>query len=174
MTAADNPDPEPSLQAEIAQIGALCKRKGLYIGTAESCTGGLLAAAFTGVSGASNWFMGGVVSYALSVKEDLLGVPPEILAAYGPVSAPVAEAMARGALRTLGCDLALSITGQAGPEPDGLSPEPVGTVYIGWADSSGAGAKRFSFPGDRSAVRHAAVQNAVSLLLTPLSTPPRQ
>lgn len=174
MTATEHPAFEPSLQTEIARLGVLCKSKGLHVGTAESCTGGLLAAAFTGVSGASNWFMGGIVSYALSVKENLLGVPPEILAANGPVSAPVAEAMARGALRTLGCELALSITGQAGPEPDGLSPEPVGTVYVGWADSSGTGALRFSFPGDRSAVRHDAVQNAVSLLLTRLSAPPRR
>lgn len=155
---------DDALRAEIAKIGAVCKAAGLRVGTAESCTGGLLAASFTDVSGASAWFAGGIVSYALSVKERLLGVDHEVLAARGPVSAPVAETMATGARRALDCDIALSLTGQAGPEPDGLSPEPVGTVYIGWADAAGAGFERHVFPGDRAAVRRAAVRAAIALL----------
>ena len=171
MTATSN-ETDETLLSKIERLGILCRQKNLRIGTAESCTGGLLAAALTGVSGASGWFMGGVVSYALSVKESLLGVSHDVLAANGPVSAPVAEAMARGALHAIGCELALSITGQAGPEPDGLSPEPIGTVYFGWADASGSGFERCTFPGNRAAVRNAAVRKAIDLLLERLSSPP--
>ena len=112
------------------------KAQGLTIGVAESCTGGLMAKRLTDLSGASQVFKGGVVSYTNEVKHNVLGVPQELLDQYGAVSAPVAEAMAEGARRVLGCDIGLSSTGVAGPDKDDRGNE-VGTMFVGIATPEG-------------------------------------
>ena len=114
---------------------ALLRERGLTLGTAESCTVGMMASLMTDLPGASQVFRGGVVSYHEEVKAQVLGVPDEMLAEYGAVSPQVAEAMARGAKKLLGCDLAVSATGVAGPDPDSRG-NPVGLVYLGlaWED----------------------------------------
>lgn len=114
---------------------ALLRERCLTLGTAESCTGGMMASLMTDLPGASQVFRGSVVSYHEEVKAQVLGVPDEMLAEYGAVSPQVAEAMARGAKKLLGCDLAVSATGVAGPDPDSRG-NPVGLVYLGlaWED----------------------------------------
>ena len=149
----------------VGRIAARCAAAGLRVGVAESCTGGLVAAALASRPGASAWFRGGVVSYATDVKRALLGVDPGLLAGPGPVSAEVATEMARGARSALGADLAVSVTGLAGPDGDPERDIPVGTVFLGWADASGAGHVRLRLPGDRGAVRVAARDAAIALLL---------
>ena len=114
----------------------LLREKGLTIGTAESCTGGLMAKRLTDVSGASQVFKGGIVSYTNEVKHHVLGVPQELLDQYGAVSAPVAKAMAEGARHALGCDIALSSTGVAGPDKDDWGNE-VGTMFVAIATPEG-------------------------------------
>lgn len=137
---------------------------GRTLGTAESCTGGLVAAALTAVPGSSDCVLGSIVSYAYAVKEQVLGVPASWLESEGAVTARCAEAMAAGAVRVLGCDVAVSVTGIAGP--GGSEPgKPVGTVWIGVCDAAGAcRASRFLFDGDRGQVRAQAVREALRLL----------
>lgn len=142
------------------------QEKHLTLGTAESCTGGLCAATVVGVPGASAVFYGGVVSYDNSVKEHLLGVPRAVLESVGAVSAECAKAMARGAKKQLGVDIAVSVTGIAGP--GGGTPEkPVGLVYIGCATESGVRAFEFRFGNrPRMEIRTASVEK---MLCTALS-----
>ena len=149
------------------RIAARCESTGIRVGVAESCTGGLVAAVLSARPGASAWFRGGIVSYATEVKRDLPGVGAGMLASIGPVSAPVAEAMAEGACRALGADLAVSVTGLAGPDGDPAHPSlPVGTVFVGWADAfGGAGHEKHVFEGGRDDVRRAARDAALALLL---------
>jgi nicotinamide-nucleotide amidase len=114
----------------------LLKEKGWTMATAESCTGGRIASRMTGLAGVSSVYRGGVVSYWTSVKGDVLGVPQEILDKYGPVSEQTARAMAEGACRVTGAEIAVSVTGSAGPDPDERG-TPVGIVYIGLATPTG-------------------------------------
>lgn len=132
--------------------------------TAESCTGGGIGAALTTIAGSSAVFKGGIISYTNEVKEKLLGVDPELLNKEGAVSAPVAEAMARGARRALNSDVAVSVTGLAGPDGDEFG-NPVGTVYIGYCDHNVCISKYFCFTGARDAVREQAVTAALELIL---------
>ena len=111
------------------QIVTLGNERGLLIGTAESCTGGLIGGAITAIPGSSGCFKGGVTAYDNAVKTKLLGVPTDIIETHGAVSSPVAEAMALGALDALGVDIALSITGIAGPG-GGSADKPIGTVWM--------------------------------------------
>lgn len=138
--------------------------QGKTLATAESCTGGGIGAALTAVPGSSAVYKGGIVSYTNEVKEKLLGVPGEMLEAYGAVSAPVAQAMAEGARKTLQTDIAVSVTGLAGPGGDEYG-NPVGTVFIGYADENKSYAKEYHFSGDREAVRQQAVQMALCVVL---------
>ena len=138
--------------------------QGRTLATAESCTGGGIGDALTAVPGASNVYKGGVISYCNEIKEKMLDVPSEILDKYGAVSASVAEAMARGARVTLGTDIAVSVTGLAGPSGDEFG-NPVGTVYIGYADKNTSLSRHFVFEGDRDAVREQAVVSALKLIL---------
>ena len=131
--------------------------------TAESCTGGGVGSAITAVPGSSAAFLGGVISYANSVKREVLGVGEEILDGVGPVSAECAAAMAAGARRLLAADLAVSVTGLAGPGGDGT--HPAGYVWFGVASADGVNTDNRVFPGDRAAVRSAAVRHALSLLV---------
>ena len=146
-----------SLAAGARRLAAVASRLGLRVVTAESCTGGLLAKTITDVPGASAHYAGGVVSYANDLKVELLGVDPRVLEEHGAVSREVALGMATGARRRFAADLAMAVTGVAGP--DGGTPEkPVGTVWFAVALADGsrtAGVERF--PGDRAAVRDASV-----------------
>ena len=143
---------------------ALLKDRGLTVGTAESCTGGLLAKLLTDLPGSSAVFRGGVVSYTNGVKAGLLGVPHDLLDRYGAVSPQVAEAMARGAKASLGCDIALSTTGVAGPDADDRG-NPIGLVYLGlaWGDQCQVTEFRAG-PVERERVRRQAAQTALDLL----------
>ena len=137
--------------------------RGLTFAAAESCTGGLIAKRITDLSGASAVFRGGVVSYTNDVKRDVLGVPQTLLDAYGAVSAPVAQAMAEGVRRITGADLAVSVTGVAGPDRDDRGNE-VGTVYLALAAPDGTHSFLFRFDGDRAAIRQQAADTAFALL----------
>lgn len=143
---------------------ALLKDRGLTVGTAESCTGGLLAKLLTDLPGSSAVFRGGVVSYTNGVKAGLLGVPQDLLDRYGAVSPQMAEAMARGAKAALGCDIALSATGVAGPDADDRG-NPIGLVYLGlaWGDQCRVTEFRAG-PVERERVRRQAAQTALDLL----------
>ncbi|MCT1601811.1 CinA family protein [Kocuria sp. p3-SID1433] len=136
---------------------------GLSLGTAESLTGGALAAAIVSVPGASTAFEGSVVSYSHAVKQRVLGVEAELLERTGAVSAEVAEAMASGARTALGVDIAVSTTGVAGPEPhDG---QPVGTVWLGVSGPRGASSRLLRLEGDREQIRRLSVRGALELLV---------
>ena len=142
---------------------ALAEARGLRLATAESCTGGMVGARLTGVPGSSASFVGGVVAYADEVKRSELDVPEELLAAHGAVSAEVAGAMAEGARRRLGADVAVSVTGVAGP--GGGTPEkPVGRVHLHASGPDGALARTLDLPGEREQIRVRATVTALHLL----------
>lgn len=137
------------------------------VATAESLTGGRLAAALTAQPGASGYFLGGVVSYATAVKMDLLGVPADLVSEHGVVSAACGRAMAEAVRSRLGATYGLSTTGVAGPDPqDGIPP---GRVYVGCAGPSGTTVVELSLSGDRAAIQEAAVRGALDLLIDSLS-----
>ena len=138
--------------------------KKMTCSTAESCTGGGVGYTITGVSGASAVFWGGVISYDNSVKRDVLGVPEEVLAMKGAVSPECAAAMAEGARRLLKTDLAVALTGIAGPG-GGTAEKPVGLVWFGLASKSCTTTEKVIFPGDRERVRASAIEHALLLLL---------
>ncbi|MDX6482196.1 MAG: nicotinamide-nucleotide amidase [Gaiellaceae bacterium] len=142
---------------------ALARARGLTIATAESCTGGLVAARLTRVPGSSESFLGGVVAYADAVKTSELDVPAETLAEHGAASAETAEAMAEGARRRLGADLAVAVTGVAGPE-GGTAEKPVGLVHLHVSGPDGSQARTLDVPGDREQVRTRATVTALHLL----------
>lgn len=142
----------------------LCKLSGKRLATAESLTGGLIGAGITAVPGASKVYAGGIVSYTNAVKHKLLGVAWEDLNTYGAVSAPVAKAMAEGARKALDADVAVSVTGLAGPEADEFG-HPVGTVFVGYADEQRDLAREYHFEGDREQVRRQTLQAAMELIL---------
>jgi nicotinamide-nucleotide amidase len=146
-----------------AHVLDLCRARGWTLGTAESCTGGLVAARLTSVPGSSDVFLGAVVAYADEVKQSELGVPPELLAEYGAVSPEVAEAMAKGARTRLGVDVAVSVTGIAGPG-GGTEEKPVGLVYLHAEGPSGGIGREFSFPGDRASIRARSAVGALHLV----------
>ena len=137
---------------------------GRTLATAESCTGGAIGSALTAVSGSSAVYKGGVVSYCNEIKHKLLGIDTDLLDSVGAVSAPVAAAMAAGVMKLLDADVSVSVTGLAGPGGDEFG-NPVGTVFIGYADSSRALAVEYHFEGDREAVRRQAVESALKLIL---------
>ncbi len=141
----------------------LCRAKGLRLAVAESETGGLVAARLTSVPGASDVFVGGVVAYANEVKQAALGVPAELLAAHGAVSAEVAEAMANGARERLGADVAVAVTGVAGPG-GGTEEKPVGLVHLHAEGPDGGAARELTFPGDRDSIRARSAVMALHLV----------
>lgn len=146
---------------------ALIRRKE-RMGVAESCTGGLIAAACTSLAGSSQWFERGVVSYSDQSKTELLGVPPALIGLHGSVSEPVAGHMARGLLAHAPLDWALAVTGIAGPT-GGSEGKPVGTVWLALAhDGKLLRCWREQFPGDRQAVRRATVHAGLSALVDAL------
>ena len=138
--------------------------QGRTLVTAESCTGGGIGAALTAVPGSSAVYKGGIISYVNAVKAELLKVDPCMLDEIGAVSAPVAEAMATGVRQLLCADVAVSVTGLAGPGCDDYS-NPVGTVYIGYSDNFHTISVRYLFSGNREQVREQAVKAALELIL---------
>jgi PncC family amidohydrolase len=146
-----------------ATVAGLLTAAGLTAATAESCTGGMVAQMLTAVPGASACFVGGLVTYADAAKSALLDVPPALIAAHGAVSEPVVRAMAAGARRVTGADLAVAVSGIAGPG-GGTPAKPVGTVWIGWEGPSDAGAGAYRFDGDREQVRRSAAVHALDAL----------
>jgi nicotinamide-nucleotide amidase len=140
-----------------------CRTRGLTIGVAESCTGGLLGARLTAIPGSSDVVEGGVIAYSYEVKTSMLGVAPGLLATHGAVSEPVARAMASGAREAVGVDAALAITGIAGPG-GGTDAKPVGTVWIALDVQGTVEARRFLMIGDRAEIRHRSAQAALEML----------
>jgi nicotinamide-nucleotide amidase len=147
-----------------------CRELGLTLATAESCTGGLVAARLTDVPGSSDVFVGSIVSYSNDVKMGTLGVPPEMLERHGAVSEETAAAMAEGARRVLGADVALAVTGVAGPD-GGSEEKPVGLVYLHAEAPAGSAQRRVVLPGDREAVRARATTLSLHILRRLLSQP---
>jgi PncC family amidohydrolase len=146
------------------RLGRIFTAKKLTLAAAESCTGGLLASRITDVAGSSAYFLGGVVSYAYSVKELLLGIDQQLLLAEGAVNEPVARQMARSVREKLGADVAVSITGIAGPE-GGTPEKPVGLVWIGLADAQGDRAERSVWQSDRIGNKQQSVERALQMLI---------
>ena len=138
--------------------------KGKTLSTAESCTGGGIGAALTAVPGASKVYVGGVISYTNEIKHQCLGVEQEVLEQHGAVSSPVAGAMASGVRNLMKTDVAVSVTGLAGPGGDDFG-NPVGTVCIGYADKRQRLAKQYQFYGDREEIRQQAIRAALELIL---------
>ena len=145
-----------------AAVGRLLRERGQTLATAESLTGGMVGARITTVAGASDYYLGGVVSYATEAKAGLLEVDRDLLAEHGPVSEPVAAAMAAGARRAFGADLGLATTGVAGPAEQ--AGQPVGTLCLGVADGAGSASMAVRAPGDRAQVRAWATTVALDLL----------
>ena len=165
-----------AFEPAVLALAQALRAAGLKLATAESCTGGLIAAACTAVAGSSDWFERGFVTYSNAAKTEMLGVPAALIAAHGAVSAEVAQAMAEGALAHSHADLAVAVTGIAGP--GGATPgKPVGTVWIAVArrgDGGGAGSdvrsgvitqtELLQLDGDRAAIRALTVQQALQRL----------
>ena len=147
--------------AELAR--RLCDR-GWMLCTAESCTGGLIAAACTDLAGSSEWFERGFVTYSNAAKTELLGVPPELIEAHGAVSEAVARAMASGALAHSKARISVAVTGVAGPG-GGSAAKPVGTVWFGFAQGTEVHSEVQHFEGDRAQVRRQTVAHALRRLL---------
>jgi len=147
----------------------LLRARGWKGATAESCTGGMVAAALTDIPGCSDAFAGGVVAYSNELKHDLLGVPEDVLERHGAVSAESAAAMAAGARARLGADAAVSVTGIAGPG-GGTEEKPVGLVYLHVSSPAGEDMRRMDIPGSRDAVRGRAATAALQLLRAHLVT----
>ncbi|HEU0243828.1 MAG TPA: nicotinamide-nucleotide amidohydrolase family protein [Candidatus Limnocylindrales bacterium] len=159
------------LVALAERLQARCTSLGLTVATAESCTGGLVAHVLTEVPGSSAYVRGGIVAYANEIKVALLGVPPDVLEAHGAVSAQVAVAMAEGARERLGTDLAVGVTGVAGPD-GGTPTKPVGLVYVAVAGPGAPVVRRFLWPGDRSANKRDSAAAAIELLLAQADAAP--
>lgn len=154
----------PETSDDAARLLAALQSLNLTLATAESCTGGLIAAALTAIPGSSATVLGGFVTYSNAMKSSVLGVPAGVINAMGAVSEPVARAMADGALRASGADIALACTGVAGPG-GGSASKPVGLVHIAAARRGGAVLHIAPiFPGDRTAVRAATVDAAFGLI----------
>ena len=146
------------------QLADALRSRGLTLATAESCTGGLIAAACTDLSGSSDWFERGFVTYSNAAKTELLGVPPALIDTHGAVSQPVARAMAEGAVAHSHAHVSVAVTGVAGPT-GGSADKPVGTVWFGWCVNGTTHSACQRFDGDRAAVRAATVRHALAGLL---------
>ena len=156
---------QEELEALAAKLGALLLANGEKLATAESCTGGWVAQCLTAISGSSDWFERGFVTYSNEAKQEMLGVEPETLLKHGAVSETTASAMAAGALRHSHANWALSITGSAGPAGGSLE-KPVGSVCFGWVGPDGrVEVESCFFPGSREEIRSQSVAHALTGLL---------
>ena len=159
-----------SLQTPLQDLATALRTRGWRMATAESCTGGLIAAACTELPGSSDWFERGFVTYTNEAKSQLLGVDAALFGRVGAVSEEVARAMVQGALQRAPVQLAVAVTGIAGP--GGAVPgKPVGTVWLAWGRASGVQTERLQLAGDRDAVRGATVAAALQRLAEAAESP---
>lgn len=157
------------MQELVEKLSALLTGRNLMMTAAESCTGGMIAAAITSRSGSSALFERGFVTYSNEAKTEMIGVPGDMISAHGAVSAQVAEAMVHGALKNSRAQIAVSVTGIAGPT-GATEDKPVGLVYIGWGGKNDVKVKGYNFKGDRTEVRRQSVEMALENLITYLSS----
>jgi len=163
---------DATLQALARATGEALLTRQQWLASAESCTGGLIAKLCTDVAGSSRWFERGLVTYSNAAKQELLGVPGEVIQRAGAVSAETVQAMVQGMLAHAPVQWAVAVSGIAGPD-GGSAEKPVGTVWIGWGGTGLAtSCSRFRFDGDRDAVRRRSAQAALEGLLVLLGTPP--
>jgi PncC family amidohydrolase len=155
---------DPGLRPLAERLQEICLAAGLTVATAESCTGGRIADALTDVAGSSGYLRGGVVAYADAIKRELLGVPALVIEQHGAVSAQAARAMAAGARTRLGVDLAVAVTGIAGPT-GATAGKPIGLAYVAVADPAGIEIRRFTWSGDRESNKAASASAALELLV---------
>jgi len=160
-------DPPADLERLAARVQALALDQGVTVATAESCTGGLVGHLITAIPGSSGYYLGGIVSYADEVKAGLLAVPVDALQRHGAVSAQVARAMAEGARASVGADVAVAVTGVAGPE-GGSEAKPVGLTYIAVARSAGSEVQRHHWEGDRGTNKEQSAAAALRMLIETL------
>lgn len=159
-----------NLLAQTANLADILQKNGWLMTTAESCTGGMIAAACTELAGSSNWFERGFVTYSNAAKSELLGVDALLIEHHGAVSEPVARAMAQGALARSHAQAAVAVTGVAGPGGGSVG-KPVGTVWFGWATPAGTVSEMKCFGGDRASIRQATVAHALARLIDLLALP---
>lgn len=159
-----------TVEATIEQLAALLRERQWMLASAESCTGGLIAAACTEPSGASDWFERGFVTYSNEAKIELLGVDPALIEAQGAVSEVVARAMAFGAVRHSHAQASVAVTGIAGPT-GGTPDKPVGTVWFAWMVDGRLASETRRFDGDRAAVRRQTVEHALARLVERIAQP---
>ena len=152
------------------RVGDACRSRGTRVGTAESCTGGLIAHLITEIPGSSEYFLGAIVTYANEIKTGLVNVPASVLEAHGAVSAQVAKAMAEGTRGRLGVDVAVAVTGVAGPH-GGTPSKPVGLTYVAVADGVSDDVRRFVWDSDRTGNKRLSAAAALELLLEHLAAP---
>lgn len=157
-------DPLADLTELAGRLAARCAALDLRVATVESCTGGLVGHLITEVPGSSAYFVGGFVTYSDELKREVVGVPHDVLAAHGAVSAQVAMAMATGGRERTGADLAVSVTGIAGPD-GGTPAKPIGLTYVAVADGKGVAVRRHVWTGDRSDNKRRSAAVALELLL---------
>ena len=150
------------------EIGRLLRQRNASISVAESCTGGLIAHRITNISGSSDYFDCAIVSYSNKAKSDLLGVSPSLIKRHGPVSEPVARAMAEGIRRQRQTTIGLATTGLAGPL-GATAENPIGTVYIALASADGTIVRRFSFPGEREDIKRQTADKSLEMILAYLA-----
>jgi nicotinamide-nucleotide amidase len=160
---------EQTSQSLCQLMADLMLKKQFFLTAAESCTGGLIAAACTDLAGSSQWFDRGFVTYSNAAKTEMLGVDAALIAQFGAVSEPVAAAMARGAVQQSKAQVSVAVTGVAGPS-GGSVEKPVGTVWIGWCVSSETTTELCHFEGDRATVRALTVQRALQGLIERLQS----
>jgi PncC family amidohydrolase len=154
---------------DLAQrVAMACRERGVRLGTAESCTGGLVGHLITEVPGSSDYFSGAIVTYADEMKVALADVPEPVLEAHGAVSAQVAKAMADGARRRLGVDVVVAVTGVAGPD-GGSAAKPVGLTYVAIADADGDDVRRFVWDSDRGGNKRLSAAAALGLVVERLT-----
>jgi nicotinamide-nucleotide amidase len=161
---SDNAPPENELVELAQRLDRAARSSTVTVATAESCTGGLIGHVLTEIPGASDYYLGGAVSYSNDAKERLLGVPAETIARHGAVSAQVAVAMAEGARSAFSAAVAVSVTGIAGPA-GGSDAKPVGLTYVAVADAAGHAVRRHVWTGDRSANKRLSASAALQLLV---------
>ena len=152
----------------LSQLAQALIERGWHLSTAESCTGGMIAAACTELAGSSTWFDRGFITYSNAAKTEMLSVPASLLLQFGAVSEPVALAMARGAAQASACEVAVAVTGIAGPT-GGTPEKPVGTVWIAWDLNGVSTARKYVFSGDRHQVRQATLEAALQGLVNLLA-----
>ena len=155
---------EQTRQSLCRLVANLMLKKQFYLATAESCTGGLIAAACTDLAGSSQWFERGFVTYSNAAKTDMLGVGANLITQFGAVSEPVVRAMAQGAITHSAAQVSVAVTGVAGPT-GGSAEKPVGTVWLAWSVQGETTAELCHFEGDRAMVRALTVQRALQGLL---------